>query len=185
MLIVGLGNPGFFYNNTRHNFGSFILNKLAARWGNPPTHKKFEGLYQKRKMESGLIILLQPQSFMNNSGLVVQSFAHYFKLPTQNIIVVHDDITLELGMFKVKVGGSSGGHNGIKSVADFLDSENFIRVKCGIGTGGKQQTELKTWVLSRFSAEEMGKIEGMMPQLLDCLECTICNGVDKAMNKYN
>ncbi|GHV28775.1 peptidyl-tRNA hydrolase [Clostridia bacterium] len=184
-VVVGLGNPGASYDGTRHNLGSQVVDEMAKRQGVKLGRKKFDGAYAKVILDGVTIALLKPLKFMNNSGVVVREFTKYFGVGPKDVIIVQDDITLEPGLFKVKVGGSDGGHNGIKSVVDFLDDSDFIRIKCGIGAKKTKNMELADWVLTRFDAEEKGKIEAMMPRVLECLECIIKEGISQAMNKYN
>ncbi|MDR2817610.1 MAG: aminoacyl-tRNA hydrolase [Oscillospiraceae bacterium] len=184
-VVVGLGNPGISYDGTRHNLGFCIVDEMAKRQGVKIDRKKFDGAYVKVALNGVDIALLKPLTYVNNSGIVVRAFTRYFKVKPKDVIVVQDDITLEPGLFKIKVGGSDGGHNGIKSVGDFLDEDNFIRVKCGVGTKKNKNMELADWVLTRFDAGEKGKIEAMIPRVLECLECIVKDGVSQAMNKYN
>ncbi|GHU84680.1 peptidyl-tRNA hydrolase [Clostridia bacterium] len=184
-VVVGLGNPGAYYGGTRHNLGFQVVDEMAKRQGVKLGRKKFDGAYAKVILDGVTIALLKPLKFMNNSGVVVREFTKYFGVEPKDVIIVQDDITLELGFFKIKVGGSDGGHNGVKSVIDFLDDGGFIRIKCGVGAKKNKNMELADWVLTRFDAEEKGKIEAMMPRILECLECIIKEGVSQAMNKYN
>ena len=133
LIVAGLGNPGVGYQNTRHNVGFAIIDTLCKRLGIELKSTKFNALYAKLKVADKTIILLKPQTFMNNSGMAVSQFVKYYNISPQNVIVVHDDITLPLGRFKIKQGGSAGGHNGITSIIDFLDSQEFVRLKYGVG----------------------------------------------------
>jgi PTH1 family peptidyl-tRNA hydrolase len=184
-VVVGLGNPGISYDGTRHNLGFCVVDEMAKRQGIKIDRKKFDGAYAKVALNGVDVVLLKPLKYVNNSGIVVREFTRYFKVKAEDVIVVQDDITLESGSFKIKVGGSDGGHNGVKSIGDFLDGDDFIRVKCGVSTKKNKNMALADWVLMRFDAEEKGKIEAMMPRVLECLECIVKEGVSQAMNKYN
>ncbi|MDR1354426.1 MAG: aminoacyl-tRNA hydrolase [Oscillospiraceae bacterium] len=185
LMFVGLGNTGIPYDGTRHNLGFFIIDRLAQRLGTQLRSKKSDGAFAKVTIERTRALLLKPLLLMNNSGIVIHRFANYFGISAENIIVIHDDITIPAGQFKVKVRGSDGGHNGIKSVIDFLDTPNFPRIKCGVGAKAHPQTTLSDWVLSRFNPEETEKIGNMLPQILACIDCIAREGVAQAMNTYN
>ncbi len=185
LIVAGLGNPGAGYQNTRHNVGFAIIDTLGKKLGIELKNTKFNALYAKFRVEDKTIILLKPQTFMNNSGMAVGQFAKYYNVSPQNIIVAHDDITLPLGRFKIKQGGSAGGHNGIKSTIDFLDSQDFVKLKYGVGTKPLKEMNLANWVLQRFNEDELKTVESSLPVAAEAIIDIINNGVSAAMNNYN
>lgn len=185
LIVAGLGNPGASYQNTRHNAGFAIIDTLCKKLGVELKSTKFNARYVKFRVADKTIILLKPQTFMNNSGMAVGQFAKYYNVSPQNIIVVHDDITLPLGRFKIKQGGSAGGHNGTKSIIDFLDSQEFVRLKYGVGVKPLKEMNLADWVLQRFNQNELKTVESSLPDAAEAIIDIIKNGVNVAMNNYN
>ena len=184
-LIVGLGNPGKDYDRTRHNCGFRAIDMLAQTLGCKVNKCKFQGLYGQTVVNRRKLFLLKPQTYMNLSGCSVLQMSAYFNIPPQRIIVVFDDISLEPGRLRIRSGGSAGGHNGIKSVINELGSQDFPRVKIGIGANPHPEQDLADWVLSTVSASEE-------PTLLQALEnagnaalCIINEGIQAAANRYN
>ena len=173
-LIVGLGNPGESYTNTRHNIGFMTIDKYL---GNVKFQEKFNGFYY----EKNNVIFLKPLTFMNNSGESVRKFVKYFDIPLENIMIIQDDLDIEIGKYKFKFNSSSGGHNGIKSIINNLNTQEFFRMKIGIKTNNINDTI--DYVLGKFSKKEMEQIDFN----------TLCNAIDDfieydynyVMNKYN
>ena len=153
-LVVGLGNPGDNYARTRHNVGFRVIDRLAAQLGCKVDRAKFRGLYGQTACKGQKLILLKPQTFMNNSGLSVMDAARFYKLPAERVIVVFDDISLDVGRLRVRADGSAGGHNGIKSIIGALNSQSFPRVKVGVGAKPHPDYDLADWVLSNFTKTE-------------------------------
>lgn len=179
-LIAGLGNPGKEYENTRHNLGFWIVDKLAQKLGIELKKKKFNGLYS----QTSEYILLQPQTYMNNSGECITDFLNYFQISPDNLLVVYDDIALPLGGFRYRLQGSAGGHNGIKSIIEKLGSKNFKRLRVGIGY--EFNFTLQEWVLGKFRRSEKKVIETILPTLLTSLEKWIGGTkFEKIMSEYN
>lgn len=185
LIVAGLGNPGVGYQNTRHNVGFAIIDTLCKKLGIELKSTKFNALYAKFRVADKTVILLKPQTFMNNSGMAVGQFAKYYNVSPKNIIVVHDDITLPLGRFKIKQGGSAGGHNGITSIIDFLDSQEFVRLKYGVGAKPLKEMNLADWVLQRFKDGELKTVKSSLPDAAEAIIDIISNGVSAAMNSYN
>lgn len=162
-LIVGLGNPGTEYKRTRHNAGFSIISILAEELGVELSVKEqFVGEVKQTRLGSSDIVLCRPLTFMNDSGITVSKIAKYHKIPYTHIIIIHDDIDLPLGTIKFKVGGSSGGHNGIKSIIASLGTEDFVRIRIGVGKPPKtedKKASILDWVLGKHTAEEMFDIE--------------------------
>ena len=151
-LIVGLGNPGREYEKTRHNAGFRAIDLLAEKLGCKVDRLKFQGLYAQVNYNGGKLYLLKPQTYMNLSGRSVLALSAYFNIPPQRIIVLFDDISLEPGRLRIRADGSAGGHNGIKSLIGDLGSQDFPRVKIGVGAKAHPEQNLADWVLSGFSA---------------------------------
>ncbi|RHZ35567.1 aminoacyl-tRNA hydrolase [endosymbiont GvMRE of Glomus versiforme] len=183
-LIVGLGNPGKEYENTRHNLGFQVVEYLANKLGIKLTKKKFNGLYCLTNYAEKEFVLLEPQTYMNNSGECVSAFRNYFQIPLENVLVIYDDLALPLGKFRFRPQGSGGGHNGIKNVIELLKSNNFKRLRIGVGYDRK--FTICDWVLGKVNSEEKKEIEKKLPILLESLCLWIeQNNFEKIMNKYN
>ena len=184
-LIVGLGNPGDNYLNTRHNVGFAAIDKfcelkqLALSF-----NSKFKSLINSIYINQDKIILCKPQTFMNLSGLVVKSISNYYKILMQDIIIIHDDIDIPIGKIKIKQSGSSAGHNGIKNIIQELNSQNFIRIKIGIGRKIPAQ-ELSNYVLSKFSIPEQSLIDHAITQTCEAIKIMLTQNIFFAMNKFN
>lgn len=184
-MIVGLGNPGAKYTTTRHNVGFCAIDHIADKLGACPDKLKFQGLYCRTKMAGSEVILLKPQTFMNDSGKSVSQFASFFKIPPENIVVIFDDVLLDVGKLRVRRKGSHGGHNGIKSIVSCLGSEDFPRVKIGVGKKPHPDYDLADWVLSPLPIKDRETISNNMDKVYDAV-CDIINGdCEKAMGKYN
>ena len=184
-LIVGLGNPGKDYERTRHNAGFRALDLLSAKLGCKVDKGKFQGLYGQANYGDKKLYLLKPLTFMNLSGKSVLQLSAYYKIPPQRIIVLFDDISLEPGRLRVRGDGSAGGHNGIKSIISEVGSQDFPRVKIGIGAKPHEQQDLADWVLSGFSASEEKALVSALERSVEAALCIIDNGVPEAANRYN
>lgn len=182
--VVGLGNPGKNYEGTRHNVGFDAIDLLAYRNNIKINKIKFKSVYGEGIIGNNKVILLKPQTYMNNSGMAVLDLYNFYKLPIENIIVVVDDIDIEFGTIRVKAKGSAGSHNGMKSIIYHLQSEKFPRVKIGVGQK-KEGQDLADFVLSRFSREERDKIDLAIEKAALAVETIITAGVEKAMNQFN
>ena len=184
-LIVGLGNPGDNYARTRHNVGFRAIDALAKSLGARVDRAKFRGLYGQTVFEGNKLILLKPQTFMNNSGLSVMDAAHFYKLPPERVIVLFDDISLDVGRLRVRADGSAGGHNGIKSIIGCLNSQDFPRVKIGVGAKPHPDYDLADWVLSNFSASEEKALAPAIERAGEAALAIIKDGVPAAANRFN
>lgn len=173
-LIVGLGNPGKEYDNTRHNIGFSVLDKYL---GNVKYKNKFNGLYYENKD----VIYLKPQTYMNNSGECVIKFVKYYNISISDILVIQDDLDIEVGKIKFKVKSSSGGHNGIKSIINHLHSDEFFRMKIGILNNNKN--DVIDFVLGKMSKSDLDKID--FNTLNNAIDDFIERGSEYVMNKYN
>ena len=184
-LVVGLGNPGREYEKTRHNCGFRALDGLAQQLGCKVDKLKFQGLYTQTTYSGKKLFLLKPQTYMNLSGRAVLQLSAYFHIPPQRIIVMFDDISLEPGRLRVRADGSAGGHNGIKSIIQELGSQDFPRVKIGVGAKPNPDFDLADWVLSTFSASEEKALAVSLKNAADAALAIIDHGVPEAANRFN
>ena len=184
-LIVGLGNPGKDYERTRHNAGFRALDILAEKLGCKVDKGKFQGLYGQALYGGRKLYLLKPQTYMNLSGRSVLQLSAYYNVPPQRIIVMFDDISLDSGRLRVRADGSAGGHNGIKSIISEVGSQNFPRVKIGVGAKPHPEQDLADWVLSCFSASEEKALVPALERAADAALCIIDHGVPETANRYN
>lgn len=184
-LIVGLGNPGKQYEHTRHNCGFRAMDLLADQLGCKIDKGKFQGLYGQTTYNGIKLFLLKPQTFMNLSGRSVLQLSAYYNIPPQRIIVLFDDISLEPGRLRIRANGSAGGHNGIKSIIQELGSQEFPRVKIGVGAKPHEQQDLADWVLSGFTASEEKALLGALKNASDAALSIIDNGIPKTANQFN
>lgn len=184
-LIVGLGNPGKQYENTRHNCGFRGIDMLADKLGCKVDKAKFQGLYGQTTYKGTKLFLLKPQTYMNLSGRSILQLSAYFNIPPQRIIVLFDDISLEPGRLRIRADGSAGGHNGIKSIIAELGSQDFPRVKIGVGAKAHPEQDLADWVLSSFSASEEKALRAALEQACDAALCIMDQGVPAAANRFN
>ena len=184
-LIVGLGNPGPEYAKTRHNAGFRAIDILADKLGCRVDKGKFQGLYNQVTYKDNKLFLLKPQTYMNLSGQSVKQLAAFFHIPTQNIIVMFDDISLEPGRLRIRADGSAGGHNGIKSIISCNGGQNFPRVKIGVGAKPHPDYDLANWVLSNFTASEEKDLVSALDRAADAALCIIDRGVPESANRYN
>ena len=184
-LIVGLGNPGKQYERTRHNVGFRTIDALAEKLQCKVDKGKFQGLYGQTVYNGQKLFLLKPQTFMNLSGRSVLQLSAYYNIPPQRIIVIFDDISLAPGRLRVRGDGSAGGHNGIKSIISELGSQDFPRVKIGVGAKPHPDADLADWVLSGFSPAEEKVLEEAFAQAGDAALYLMEKGVQETANRYN
>ncbi len=183
-LIVGLGNPEPEYSKTRHNMGFDVINKIANKYEIELTRTKFNGIYGSGLIENEKVILLKPQTFMNLSGQSIKPFIDFYKIPLQNILVIYDDMDVEIGSIKIRKKGGPGTHNGAKSVVHELASEDFARVRVGIGKPVDEYDAID-YVIGKLDEEIYKNLEKGIQKASDaCIEF-LKNGIDSAMNKYN
>ena len=184
-LIVGLGNPGKEYERSRHNCGFRALDILAKELGCSVDRGKFQGLYGQTVYHGKKLYLLKPLTYMNLSGRSVLQLSAYFSIPPQRIIVLFDDISLDPGRLRVRANGSAGGHNGIKSIIQELGSQDFPRVKIGVGAKPHPDYDLADWVLSSFSAQEEKALSVSLPNAALASLAIIDCGLPEAANRFN
>ena len=184
-LIVGLGNPGKDYERTRHNCGFRAIDILAEKLGCKIDKAKFQGLYGQTVVGGKKLYLLKPLTYMNLSGRSVLQLSAYFNIPPQRIIVIFDDISLRVGGLRVRSDGSAGGHNGIKSIIAELGSQDFPRVKVGVGAKQHPEQDLADWVLSSFSAAEEKSLKTALEHAGDAALCYMEKGQMETANRFN
>lgn len=184
-LIVGLGNPGGKYEITRHNAGFLCADLFAESMNTEIKRLKYHALTAEVNIDGHRCLLMKPQTFMNNSGEAVAEAAKFYKIPLEKIIVVFDDISLPIGKLRVRRKGSAGGHNGIKSIISHLGSENFPRVKIGVGAKPHPDYDLADWVLASFKKEDFPALKEAMVNAGEAIKLIVNGNTDKAMNLYN
>ena len=183
-LIVGLGNIGDEYANTRHNIGFRVVDKLAKD-ANATWEDKRYGFVTTIRVKNRLLTLLKPSTYMNLSGNAVGKAAKFYKIEPQNITVVYDDISLDVGKMRIRKKGSAGGHNGIKSIIENLGTDEFPRIKIGVGKKPHPEMDLADWVLSNFTKDEQDSLSKMFDSVADALTLMNKGETDKAMNNFN
>ena len=184
-MIVGLGNPGQQYASTRHNTGFMTLDLLAQRLQVKVSKERFQAQTAQAVYDGQKLLLVKPQTYMNASGLSVEPAAHYYKLPPERIIVLFDDISLPVGKLRIRKSGSAGGHNGLKSIISCLGSDQFPRVKIGVGAKPHPDYDLADWVLSTVSKTEWPDYQDAMVHAAEAALCIVKNGCEKAAAEYN
>ena len=182
-LIVGLGNPGKEYVNTRHNIGFQFLDSIALKYGVTFSKKKFNGMYTEFMLNDEKIILLKPLSYMNLSGTVISKYMNYFKIDLKDVLIIHDDLDMNFGRIKIVFNSSSGGHNGIKDIERCLGSKEYARVKIGISND--KSIDTKDYVLGSLTSEELNILNDIYKNLENII-IDFCNdSLSKLMSKYN
>jgi len=179
-LIVGLGNPGREYKNTRHNVGFMVLDNYL---GKADWKTKMESYFYMTDINNEQVIFLKPLTYMNLSGLAVSKIVNFYKIDIKDILVIQDDLDMDIGSYKIKRNSSSGGHNGIKSIILELHTEEFARLKIGIGKSS--HIPVDKYVLSKFSSDELGKIDGNMNIFKEIVDTFINEGIETSMALYN
>ena len=182
-IVVGLGNPGKQYENTRHNIGFMLLDKYSQLHNISIDKDKFGGLYTIDNLYGQKVIFLKPQEYINLSGEVLKRFVDYYDIDTDDILIINDDLDLEIGVFKLKPGGSSAGHNGLKNIEFNLKTKNYKRLKIGISNN--KQIDTKDYVLGKLSAYEKEIINGVMEDCVLLLDDFFKMSFNDLMNKYN
>lgn len=184
-LIAGLGNPGKQYDMTRHNIGFEVIDYMADRLGVKVNKLKYKALYGETKIGTEKVLLIKPQTYMNLSGDSIRDFANFYKILPENIIIINDDIALEAGRLRIRAKGSAGGHNGLKSIIYQLNSDNFPRIRIGVGAPKHEDYDLADFVLGRFTKEEIPILEEAIIKASDAAEEIVKRSIDSAMNKFN
>ena len=184
-LIAGLGNPEAKYDGTRHNAGFAALDALADKWNISVGKTKFQGLWGQGEVDGHKVVLLKPLTYMNLSGEAVGEAARFYKIPSDHVLVIYDDVSLPLGKLRIRDKGSAGGHNGIKNIIAHLGTDVFPRVKVGVGAPSHPDYDMVDWVIGSFSAQEKKIVGEALDRALDAAECIISRGVTEAQNRFN
>ena len=182
-LIVGLGNPGTEYNNTRHNVGFMALDKLSHTLNFEINKSKFDGMYGECIINNEKVIFLKPQKYMNLSGEVVRKYVDFFKIKIEDILIINDDLDLPVGKLKIKYKGSCGGHNGLRNIEQHLNTSEYKRIKIGISNNKLLDT--KDYVLGKFNTEDLNLINETLDKIPQIFDDYIKYSFDKLMSKYN
>ncbi len=184
-LVVGLGNPGNEYRMTRHNIGFEIIDYIAAQKGIKVNKLKFKGIYGELNLYGEKIIFLKPQTYMNLSGDSIVEFCRFYKIPPENVIVISDDTALERGRIRIRAKGGAGGHNGLKSIIYQLKTEEFPRVRVGVGSASNANMDMINFVIGKFTKDEIPVMESAMLKASNAIFDIIEKGIDYAMNMNN
>lgn len=184
-LIVGLGNPGAKYEMTRHNAGFLAVDLLAVKENLNIKKLKYHALVGDAVINGKKCLVMKPQTFMNNSGEAVGEAARFYKIPPERVIVISDDFSFDVGQIRIKRKGSAGGHNGLKSIIAHLGSENFPRIKIGVGKKPSEDYDIIDWVLGRFPKELEKDLKSALENAVDALPYIVNEEIDKAMNLFN
>lgn len=183
-LIVGLGNPGTQYAATRHNIGFEVIDSLSEAYNIPVNKSKYKAIIGEGRIGNERVILMKPQTFMNLSGEAVRACMDFQKISNEDVIIIYDDISLDVGQIRIRKNGSAGGHNGIKSIIAHMNTQEFPRIKFGVGQK-PAGWDLANYVLGRFSDEDMKIIGPKIDDVIKATECMVTSTIDKAMNQYN
>ena len=184
-LIVGLGNPGNQYQNTRHNAGFLALDHIAEVNHIEVSRLKFKSLTGDGMIGGKRCLLMKPQTFMNNSGEAVSEAIHFYKIPIEHVLVIYDDISLDPGKMRIRRKGTHGGHNGIRDIIELTGSEEFPRIKIGVGKKPHPDYDLAAWVLSSFTQGEQKALKTVFEQTADAAKLIVEGQIEMAMNRYN
>lgn len=184
-VIAGLGNPGMEYDGTRHNAGFFTVDMLAAQYGEEIRRLQFKGKTAEVTLDGVRCLLLKPTTYMNNSGESIVQALEFYKLDTDRLIVIFDDISLEPGRLRIRTKGSHGGHNGIKSIIELTGSDQFPRVKMGVGKKPHPDYDLAKWVLGKFRGEDADKLRSAAKNACEAVKLMVSGKINEAMNKFN
>jgi PTH1 family peptidyl-tRNA hydrolase len=183
-LIVGLGNPGRDYEMTRHNIGFLVLDRLAKRWGVEINKFKFKALMGEYRKPHEKVVLIKPQTFMNLSGSAVRSFIQFYKPTNEQVLVIFDDLDLPFGSLRIRKSGGSSGQKGMKSIIEQLGTEEFPRIRVGIGRPpGKMKSE--DFILNKFRTLEISDLDLILDKGANAIECFLTDGIEAAMNRFN
>ena len=185
-VILGIGNPGKKYDGTRHNIGFIAMDYMSEKYGIKINKVKHKALIGEGTIAGEKVLLVKPQTYVNLSGESLREICAYYKVPAENVIVIHDDVSLDCGKLRIRRKGSDGGHNGLQSIIYQLASDEFIRIKIGVGAPPVKEYDMADWVLGHFSKEEVAHLS----KLVDCVveEAVpeiLRSGASSAMNKYN
>lgn len=183
-LVVGLGNPGVRYENTRHNIGFWVVDELARRWNASNFKTERKALVADATIKDKRVMLVKPQTYMNLSGEAVRGLMDFYKLDVENLIVAHDDLDVDFGVLRIRKGGSAGGQNGVKNIIQHLHTQDFKRIRCGIGRPPGRMNPAD-FVLEPFKGDQEITARILVDRAADSVETWLTEGIDLAMNRYN
>ena len=184
-LVVGLGNPGEKYENTRHNVGFLTVDELAGRLDIPVQKLKYRALTNTARLGGAPVLLMKPVTFMNLSGEAVGQAAAFYKIPPERVLVISDDVSLPAGKLRIRRQGSAGGHNGLKNIIAQLGSQEFGRIRIGVGEKPSPDADLAAWVLGRFSPDDRKALEGRFDDIEQAARMVMDGEIEKAMSRFN
>ena len=184
-LLVCLGNPGDQYENTRHNVGFMVADEIADRANVPIQKLKYQALTNTVTLGGQKVLVMKPITYMNLSGEAVRQAVDFYKVPADHVLVVSDDTALAVGRLRIRKGGSAGGHNGLKNIIQHLGTDQFPRVRLGVGEKPHPDYDLADWVLGRFQGEDKKAIAAAVKKAADAIECILSQGLEKGMNRFN
>ena len=184
-IIAGLGNPGQQYQKTRHNVGFVAVDYIAGKLGVKIDRAKFHALVAEAKIGDVRVLLMKPETYMNNSGVAIGEAAAFYKIPPERVLVLHDEISFDPGMMRIRRKGSAGGHNGLKSIIAHLASDNFPRVKIGVGQKPSPDYDLADWVLGKFPKEHSDIIDKRLDDIYVAASLIAADKIDEAMQRYS
>ena len=184
-LVVGLGNPGSKYEWTRHNMGFLVVDELAERLSIPVQRLKFKALTNTAVLGGKSVLLMKPTTYMNLSGEAVGQAARFYKIPPERVLVISDDVSLPQGKLRVRRSGSAGGHNGLKNIIAHLGTDQFPRIKVGVGQKPSPDSDMVNWVLGTFTGQDRKVMEEAISRAADAVTVLLQHGIDQAMASYN
>ncbi len=184
-MVVGLGNPGLQYEKTRHNVGFMAADLLMEKQNSEFNKHKMDAVYGECDIGKNRVLVVKPQTFMNNSGSAVSQISRFFKIPADKLIVLSDDISLNVGKIRLRRKGSHGGHNGLKDIFELLGTDDIMRIKIGVGAKPHPDYDLADWVLSKFSESDEENLKTALENSVKAIKEIINRGIDSAMNKYS
>ncbi len=184
-LLVCLGNPADQYENTRHNVGFMVADELGERLRVPIQKLKYKALTNTVTLGGQKVLVMKPVTYMNLSGEAVRQAADFYKVAPDHVLVVSDDTSLAVGKLRIRKGGSAGGHNGLKNIIQHLGTDQFPRLRLGVGEKPHPDYDLADWVLGKFQGEDKKQVDAAVKKAVDAIECILSQGLDKGMNKFN
>ena len=184
-IVAGLGNVGKEYEKTRHNAGFMAIDAIAEKCGVRIDRVKFHALTAEANLAGARVLLMKPTTFMNNSGVAISEAASFYKIAPENVIVLHDEISFDVGVMRIRRKGSAGGHNGLKSIIAHLGSQDFPRVKIGVGQKPTPEYDLADWVLGKMPAADCEKITEKFGEIHTSVELIVSGKIDEAMNRFS